>query len=78
MGAIVAEGWARRRYEADFILKMTQALGEAMETQAWLDAALDAEYISQVEHNTHDRQWQSIGGMLNRTIAQANRFCTKS
>lgn len=34
VGALVAEGWARRRYQAAFVNKMNEALGEAMETQA--------------------------------------------
>lgn len=78
VGGIVAEGWGRRRYQTDFILKMTQALGEAMETPAWLDSALDAQYITTKEHLEHDREWQQVGGMLNRTIAQAATFCLKS
>ena len=38
---MIAESWARRRYEAAFINKINEAMGEAMETQAWLDHALD-------------------------------------
>jgi four helix bundle protein len=33
---MIAEAWARRRYPAAFINKVDEALGEAMETQAWL------------------------------------------
>ncbi len=43
--AMVAEAWARRRYKMAFI-KIDEAIGEANETQSWLDDALDAEYLS--------------------------------
>jgi len=33
VNAMIAEGWARRRYPASFVNKINEALGEAMETQ---------------------------------------------
>ena len=44
VNAMIAEAWARGRYPAAFINKIDEALGEAMETQAWLDHALDCGY----------------------------------
>src|SRR6266700_1716657 len=44
--AMIAEAWARRRYKAAFVNKIDEALGEAYETQSWLDDALDAGYLS--------------------------------
>src|SRR5467141_2441950 len=44
--AMISEAWARRRYKAVFINKIDEALGEANETQSWLDDALDDEYLS--------------------------------
>src|SRR5438874_11108365 len=43
--AMIAEAWARRRYKAAFINKIDEALGEANETQSWLDDALDDGYV---------------------------------
>ena len=40
VSAMIAEGWARRRYPASFVNKLNEAMGGAMETQAWLDHAL--------------------------------------
>ncbi len=40
VSAMIAEAWGRRRYPADFANKIDEALGEASETQAWLDHAL--------------------------------------
>jgi len=66
VNAMIAEGWARRRYPPAFVNKTNEALGEAMETQAWLDHALACSYISDVQHRQFDAGWQHIGAMLNR------------
>jgi four helix bundle protein len=76
--AMVAEAWARRRYRAVFINKIDEALGEATETQSWLDDCLDCGYISMDEFKQMDAAWQSIGAMLNKMIARADDFCGKS
>jgi four helix bundle protein len=75
VNAMIAEAWARRMYPAAFINKINEAMGEAMETQAWLDHALDAEYINQSQHRTLDDSWRRIGAMLNRMIQRADDFC---
>jgi four helix bundle protein len=76
--AMIAEAWARRRYRAVFINKIEEALGEATETQSWLDDCLDCNYISPAEFKQMDAAWQSIGAMLNKMIARADDFCRKS
>jgi four helix bundle protein len=76
--AMIAEAWARRRYRAVFINKIDEALGEATETQSWLDDCLDCSYISPAEFKQLDAAWQSIGAMLNKMIARADDFCRKS
>jgi four helix bundle protein len=73
--AMVAEAWARRRYRAVFINKIDEALGEATETQSWLDDCLDCGYISSEEFKQMDAAWQSIGAMLNKMIERADGFC---
>ena len=73
--AMTAEAWARRRYKAAFINKIDEALGEAMETQSWLDDAIDCAYISKAEFQDLDSRYQSIGGMLVRMIDRADDFC---
>src|SRR5438270_12472494 len=59
--AMIAEAWARRRYKAVFINKLDEALGEANETQSWLDDALDCAYISSAQHRELDNVFRSIG-----------------
>jgi four helix bundle protein len=73
--AILAEAWARRRYKAAFINKIDEALGEANETQSWLDDALDSSYLSPSDFKDLDDRYQAIGGMLSRMIDRADDFC---
>ena len=42
---MIAEAWGRRRYKAVFVNKLDEALGEATETQSWLDDAQDGQYL---------------------------------
>jgi four helix bundle protein len=72
--AMIAEAWARRRYKAVFVNKLDEALGEATETQSWLDDTLDAEYLSREQLDALDSQDNSIGRMLSRMIDRADDF----
>lgn len=76
--AMIAEAWARRRSSAAFINKLNEALGESMETQAWLDHSLDCACIDTEKHKELDDRSQHIGAMLNRMIDSANKFCPPS
>jgi four helix bundle protein len=73
--SMIAEAWGHRRYPASFVSKLTDALGEATETQSWLDDALDCGYIPGAQHRDHDNAWQALGGMVNNTIERADDFC---
>ncbi len=76
--AMIAEAWGRRRYKAVFINKLDEALGEATETQSWLDDARDGEYITLDEFSTLDSKCVPIGRMLSRMIDRAGDFCKHS
>jgi four helix bundle protein len=75
VGAMLGEAWARRRYEGVFVNKLSEALGEAIETEVWLDHALDAGYLTTKEHLDLTKSWESIGGMLHTMIEKAPSFC---
>ncbi|MEM1043232.1 MAG: four helix bundle protein [Bacteroidota bacterium] len=76
VGAMLAEAWARRRYPAAFVNKINEALGEAMETQAWLDHARLCSYLDDEQYHDLDDAWQRIGGKLRRMEQRADTFCT--
>jgi four helix bundle protein len=73
--AMLAEAWARRRYRPAFINKIDEALGEAMETQSWLDDAVDCKFITPAQFAKMDSEWQSVAAMLARMIDRAADFC---
>src|SRR6266513_4478940 len=75
VNAMIAEAWAKRRYKAVFVNKLDEALGEATETQSWLDDAADARYLSAEELTALDSQYDSITRMLSRMIDRADDFC---
>jgi four helix bundle protein len=76
--ALIAEGWARRRYRAAFISKIDEALGEATETKSWLDDALDRGYLVLERFERMDNDWSSVTSMLARMIDRADDFCKYS
>lgn len=73
--SMIAEAWGHRRYPASFASKLTDAMGEANETQSWLDDALDCGYITAARHRELDAAWQSIGGMIANMIQKTDDFC---
>ncbi len=76
--AMIAEAWGRRRYKAVFVNKLDEALGEATETQSWLDDARDSKYLSDDEFNEVDSNCIVICRMLSRMIDHAEDFCKHS
>src|SRR5213078_4192966 len=45
----LAEAWRKRRYEAAFISKLSDAEAEAGETQSWLEFAVQCEYMTHAD-----------------------------
>jgi four helix bundle protein len=76
--AMIAEAWGRRRYKAVFVNKLDKALGEATQTQSWLDDAQDGQYVSTEKFNVANAKYISIGQMLSRMIDRADDFCKHS
>ena len=59
------EAWAKRRYEAHFISKLTDCDGENSETDSSLDFAKDCNYINEKEHKEFTNMGAEVGRMLN-------------
>ena len=68
------EAWAKRRYEAHFISKLTDCDGENSETDSSLDFAKDCAYISNDEHEELVGLCLEIGRMLGSMIAKPGTF----
>jgi four helix bundle protein len=77
IGAQIAEAWGKRVYKKHFINKLTDADGEQLETQHWVETALDCSYISiEIAHNLL-LKCKSIGKMLGKMMDKADSFCNK-
>src|SRR5947209_7374762 len=50
IGANIAESWAKRKYPAHFVSKLTDADGELQETSHWLWTAFACNYLTAVEY----------------------------
>jgi four helix bundle protein len=68
------EAWAKRRYEAHFISKLTDCDGENSETDSSLDFAKDCEYISADEHQALTAKCAKVGRMLGRMLKKSQSF----
>ena len=75
VGAQIAEAWAKRKYEKHFISKLTDAHGEQLETQHWIEIAVDSSYISVETARTLLMDYTLVGNMLNSMIVKASSFC---
>jgi four helix bundle protein len=68
------EAWAKRRYEAHFVSKLTDADGENGETETWLDFACDCLYLSNAQHAMLTEKCREVGAMLGSMISDPSSF----
>ena len=68
------EAWAKRRYEAHFISKLTDCDGENSETDSSLDFARDCGYISREHHANLTSECAAVGRMLGSMIKNPAPF----
>lgn len=75
--ANLRESWAKRRYEANFVSKLTDADAECGETDTWLDFALDCGYLSADRHEHLTCESRGGGAMLGSMIGNPQPFLKK-
>ena len=68
------EAWAKRRYEAHFVSKLTDCDGENSETDSSLDFALACGYISPAQHKGLTTRCAEIGRMLGGMMRKPESF----
>ena len=68
------EAWAKRRYEAHFVSKLTDCDGENSETDSSLDFARDCRYITSEKHAELTGICRQIGKMLGSLIKHPDPF----
>jgi four helix bundle protein len=72
------EAWRKRRYEAAFIAKLSDAEGEAAETQVHLEFAFHHSYLCHNEFLSVDDAYEKIIGQLVRMIDQPDKWLIKN
>lgn len=72
------EAWAKRKYEAHFVSKLTDSDGENGETETWLDFACDCKYLSKGDHATFTEKCREVGAMLGSMINDPSSFILRS
>ena len=78
IGAQIAEAWAKRKYEKHFVSKLSDADGEQLETQHWVDTAHDCDYIDQTLRDELVDELEQIGRMLQSMMDKSALFCNTS
>jgi four helix bundle protein len=68
------EAWAKRRYPAHFVSKLTDCDGENSETDSSLDFAKDCRYITSEQHAELTALSQKIGKMLGSMMKNSESF----
>jgi len=64
--ANLTEAWRKRRYEASFISKLSDAEAEAPETQVWLEFAIECGYLDkQAGHELLTNYDNVLGKIVN-------------
>lgn len=71
------EAWAKRRYEAHFISKLTDCDGENNETDSSLDFARDCGYINKKERKRLTDICSEVGRMLGGMLNKPEKFLIK-
>lgn len=73
----IAEGYRKRQYIKAFVNKMSDADGEATETQVWLSLAKDCEYMKAEDCQRLTDGYEEVGRMLGGMLANPEKFLPK-
>ncbi|PXA03685.1 diversity-generating retroelement protein bAvd family protein [Coraliomargarita sinensis] len=72
------EAWAKRRYKAHFVSKITDCDGECGETETSLDFAFDCGFISDEQHNDLIEMNNEVGRLLGAMLKNPSKWTLKS
>jgi four helix bundle protein len=75
IGANLAEAWAKRKYPAHFLSKLTDSDGELQETIHWLETASSCGYMTEEHRQKLIEQIASVGKQLGNMIIKYESFC---
>ena len=70
----ISEAYRKRRYEAHFVSKTTDADMEKSETQVWLEFSLACKYINDDVFKDKLRKREEVGRLLQYMIDNSKKF----
>ncbi|MBU1678655.1 MAG: four helix bundle protein [Bacteroidetes bacterium] len=70
----IGEGFRKRKYPKSFVAKLSDAEGEAAETQIWLDFSLECKYIDKSQHEELYTIYDNILGKLVNMSLQPEKW----
>jgi four helix bundle protein len=75
VGSNISEAWAKRRYPAHFVSKLTDSDGELQETLHWLSSAEACGYIDSDASTTLQTHAATVGRQIGSMINKHESFC---
>jgi four helix bundle protein len=74
VGVQIAQAWAKRRYEKQFISTLRDADGYQQETRHWIQTAHDCGYLTEQQVTELMTGCKAIGRKINGMIYKADKF----
>ncbi len=78
VGANISEAWGKRRYEAHFVSKLSDADTELLETEHWLLCSLDHGYLARSQFEILITLVREVGRMLGSMMQNPDPFLIKT
>ncbi len=75
IGANLAEAWAKRRYPAHFLAKLTDSDGELQESSHWISTAGECRYLTREHSDQLLGLCDSVGRKLGGLMIKYEKFC---
>ena len=70
----IGEGYRKRKYEAHFISKTSDADMENSETSVWVDFAFECGYIDKLDQTNFNNKAAEIGRLLNHMMENPQKY----
>lgn len=74
IGANISEAWAKRRYPAHFVSKLSDSDGEQNETRHWLKSALLCNYMDEQKYESLKQDCLTIGRKLGNMMKNPEKW----
>jgi len=78
VGANLAEAWAKRRYPAHFVSKLTDADGELQEASHWLGRARHYKYLKAEKADELEAYCRRVGRIIAGLMAKPESFVPRN